>query len=102
MAYPRSGTCFVAAAGFSTCRFCAARNGSVELTDGEHFIWPDGLAHYVETHQVSLPPDVRAVAARGLAAPFDSAALAALESDFLDSDEAAVDIDWWLSQSVTT
>ena len=40
--------------GYSLCRFCGCRNGSLELTDG-HFVWPEGLAHYVLEHQVRLP-----------------------------------------------
>lgn len=42
--------------GFSTCRICGERNGSLELTDGT-YLWPDGLAHYVETHGVRLPEE---------------------------------------------
>ena len=29
-------------------------NGSLELTDGT-YVWPEGLAHYVEQHGVKLP-----------------------------------------------
>ncbi|SDY98174.1 hypothetical protein SAMN05421684_2726 [Asanoa ishikariensis] len=90
VAYLRSGTHFVACAGFSLCRFCGASNGSSEQTDGEHFVWPEGLAHYVEAHGVGLPQEVRAVAARGPAAPLDAAGLELMESEDLDGDEA-----WW-------
>jgi hypothetical protein len=31
--------------GFSTCRFCDARNGNAAHTDGHH-VWPEGLDHY--------------------------------------------------------
>jgi hypothetical protein len=30
--------------------------GSVEYSDGR-FIWPEGLAHYVEEHQARLPDE---------------------------------------------
>ena len=40
--------------GHSQCRFCDAQVGSLELSDGV-FIWPEGLAHYVEEHDVRLP-----------------------------------------------
>lgn len=40
--------------GYSGCRMCGARNGTLELTDGE-FVWPDGLRHYVVDHAVRLP-----------------------------------------------
>lgn len=43
--------------GYSYCRYgCPGHNGSAELSDGV-FIWPDGLAHYVREHGVSLPPE---------------------------------------------
>jgi hypothetical protein len=72
VAYLRSGTAWVALAGRSLCRICGKANGSTELTDGENFVWPEGLAHYVETHDVRLPNDVAVVAARGPAAPIDA------------------------------
>ncbi|MCB1257651.1 MAG: hypothetical protein KDB26_11120 [Microthrixaceae bacterium] len=50
----RQGVLARAYMGFSTCRLCGERNGSIELTDGR-FIWPEGLAHYVEVHGVRLP-----------------------------------------------
>lgn len=40
--------------GFANCRICNCRNGSADLSDGI-FIWPEGLAHYVSEHNVSLP-----------------------------------------------
>ncbi|MEE6262616.1 hypothetical protein [Plantactinospora sonchi] len=55
--YLRGGTCFVAAAGYSLCRLCGIRNGSEELTDGQHFVWPEGLAHYIDVHNVRLPDE---------------------------------------------
>lgn len=44
--------------GYSWCRFrCGIANeqmGAAELTDGV-WLWPEGLVHYVEVHQVGLP-----------------------------------------------
>lgn len=74
------------------CRVCGVRNGSAELTDGENFVWPEGLAHYVESHDVRLPDDVLAVARRGPARPVD---LAAFERDLLDTMETTIDDTWW-------
>ena len=47
---------FVARAylGKSHCRVCGEANGALELSDGV-FIWPEGLAHYVDVHHVRLP-----------------------------------------------
>lgn len=41
--------------GYSTCRICGLeRNGTSDLSDGT-YLWPEGLAHYVEAHNVRLP-----------------------------------------------
>ena len=40
--------------GSSSCRICNKSNGSHEMTDFT-YIWPEGLAHYVEEHDVCLP-----------------------------------------------
>lgn len=57
-AYLRSGTVFERYSGVSYCRFhCGIPNralGTCDLFDGE-WIWPSGLAHYVEAHNVRLP-----------------------------------------------
>lgn len=42
--------------GTSVCRCCGTRNGAREVSDGR-WVWPDGLAHYVETHHVALPDE---------------------------------------------
>lgn len=42
--------------GLSHCRFGCGQNGSGEKSDGE-WLWPEGLAHYVEQHHVKLPDD---------------------------------------------
>jgi hypothetical protein len=85
VAYLRSGTVVAVSAGFSVCRICRIRNGSSELTDGD-FVWPEGLAHYVEEHGVQLPPEVIAAAERGPAAPVEVA-------------QADVDTEWWAALS---
>ncbi len=90
--YLRSGTAIVAAAGFSTCRICGIVNGSTELTDAEYFVWPEGLANYVEAHYVRLPDDVIAIAERGLAGPVDPLEL---ERALFEAHDLAVDEQWW-------
>jgi hypothetical protein len=40
--------------GLSTCRFCGEPNGSAEYCD-DVYIWPEGLAHYIQAHGVRLP-----------------------------------------------
>ena len=59
--------------GFSYCRFkCRVRSdqmGSTDFTDGE-WIWPAGLAHYIEYHSVALPEEfIQAMADNDWACP---------------------------------
>jgi hypothetical protein len=53
----RAGTSVFGSVGYSTCRVCGLQNGRDELTDGT-YVWPEGLAHYVEAHGVVLPVEV--------------------------------------------
>ena len=55
--YFACGTIAGAFMGRSTCRFCGVANGSLEYTDGV-YIWPEGLAHYLEEHELRLPEAV--------------------------------------------
>lgn len=56
--YLERGSVFEAYRGFSFCRFdCGIDDrdmGSRDLFDGV-WVWPEGLAHYVEFHSVRLP-----------------------------------------------
>lgn len=89
--YLRSGTVFVAYAGKSRCRICGQENGSTELTDGLHFVWPQGLVHYVEEHGIGLPPEV--IAAMDVVPP--PVDVHELERRMLDTNELTIDHDWW-------
>lgn len=55
-----SGLRHVQYRGYSWCRFCCgiadSRMGSWDLTDGV-WVWPEGLAHYIEAHGIVLPQD---------------------------------------------
>jgi hypothetical protein len=61
--YLRAGRTYAQWRGVSYCRFeCGisdAEMGSRCLTDGE-WVWPEGLAHYVERHKVRLPDEFAA------------------------------------------
>lgn len=59
LAYLKNGQVHERWMGWSNCRICGAVNGTKCLTDGV-FVWPEGLAHYVEAH--SLRPDESFVA----------------------------------------
>lgn len=72
--YLRAGKTLVHYPEPSFCRF-ACRGvdmGRTDLTDGA-FVWPDGLAHYVERHHVCLPDHFAAhvSASGGVIAPFE-------------------------------
>ena len=58
LAYLRSGRQVASFMGCSYCRFrCGVPDeemGCCDLTDGV-WVWPEGLAHYIEAHQVPLP-----------------------------------------------
>jgi hypothetical protein len=42
--------------GHSECRICDKINGSLDIFDGK-YIWPEGLSHYIEMHDVELPDE---------------------------------------------
>ena len=77
--YFSSGMLYRAFLGRSTCRICGENNGSVEYTDGT-YVWPEGLAHYIDEHAVRLPDALIAHAVEGLATVADVEAVP----------------DWWL------
>lgn len=73
LGYLRSGRTFAQWRGLSYCRFhCGVSDsqmGSRCLTDGI-WVWPEGLPHYIEHHQVYLPTEfVRTMRRRGWKIP---------------------------------
>lgn len=72
LAHLRAGRTLVTWPAASFCRFdCGIGElGTQDLTDGT-FVWPDGLAHYVERHDVRLPEHfvAHAQSRRGLVGP---------------------------------
>jgi len=57
LAHLRAGAVFESYRARSHCRFACGETamGHRDLTDGV-FVWPEGLAHYIEAHSVTLPP----------------------------------------------
>jgi hypothetical protein len=68
--------------GMSPCRFCGIDNGYSEMSDGP-YLWPSGLDHYVDEHDVRLP------------AEFVAHAVARLEA----LETATVDDSWWRNRN---
>jgi len=66
--YLESGIWVAGYRGHSYCRYGCGANGSAELSDGD-WIWPSGLAHYVQVHGVGLPSEFIAHACRPHAQP---------------------------------
>ncbi len=64
--------------GYSPCRLCDKDNGTGEFTDGT-FAWPQGLAHYVEDHDVRLPEWF----------------VTHVRASMIEREQAVVDDDWW-------
>ena len=60
LAYLRAGQEWIRFSGWSYCRFgcgiAPSALGDRDLTDGV-WVWPEGLAHYVEVHAVRLPDE---------------------------------------------
>ena len=54
--YLRAGEVYLFCCGLSPCRFCGCGNGNKDLTNG-FYLWPEGLAHYLERHTVRLPDE---------------------------------------------
>ena len=58
--YLASGFPLIEYRGFSWCRFLCgidhSKMGRCDLTDGV-WVWPEGLAHYVQSHSVLLPEE---------------------------------------------
>ena len=74
----RGGKYIRAYKGCSRCRFCGVNNGALELTDGV-YLWPEGLAHYVEDHGVRLPSEF-------------------VEHVLAFDEDVEMDPSWWLEQ----
>jgi hypothetical protein len=77
LTYLRSGAEWAGYMGHSQCRIegCSSSKGlgSTDRTDGV-WIWPEGLAHYVEHHHVRLPDGfIETMIARDFTVPDDAA-----------------------------
>lgn len=55
--------------GYGVCRCCGTELGTSDLTDGA-WVWPEGLEHYLQTHELPLPAEFRStVATNGYQVP---------------------------------
>ena len=96
LAYLRAGRIYAVYAGYSYCRFwlCWTRPpqmGSCDLTDGE-WVWPQGLAHYVERHWVCLPDEfIEAMRSNDWRPPPEG------EFPAVGSGESFYDLSFWVS-----
>ena len=93
LSYLRQGRSLLSFMGYSWCRFrCGAgyaEMGADDLTDGT-YIWPEGLAHYVEQHQLRLPDQaVQHILAQAEFPATQAAAISKLSEPSYD---------WWVTQ----
>lgn len=79
--YLKRGLVARAYLGGSSCRLCNEAVGSLELSDGT-YLWPEGLAHYVEVHGVRPPAQF----------------VRHIHDQTSRLEEAVVDDGWWRSQ----
>ena len=88
--YLRSAPQFVAYRGLSWCRFSCGVDkrtmGNREFSDGL-WVWPEGLAHYVEHHDVFLPDEF---VSRAISGPPPSSLPAS-------ASQCSVDFEFWLT-----
>ena len=86
--YLKSAQILSASPGSSWCRFRCKRKhvGSVTYTDGK-YVWPEGLAHYVDVHFIRLPDEFIEHAIHN-------------EKLYVDPpyDEIIFNKDWWINQ----
>lgn len=80
-----------ASGGRSWCRFrCGELGmGSLEFTDGK-YVWPEGLAHYVEFHNVRLPDTI--------IGHFLNNEQVEINFANIGYDNYEIDYDWWKTQ----
>ncbi|MEO0899207.1 MAG: hypothetical protein AAFY71_22540 [Bacteroidota bacterium] len=92
LAYLKKGEVFVNFRGSSWCRFkCGVGPlGFQELTDG-FYVWPSGLSHYVEEHQVRLPQEFVDHVKEGK--PINKERIS-----FIKRTSFSIDQQWWIRQ----
>lgn len=55
--YLNSGELFQKWRGYSKCRLCNERENGYRCFTDWTYRWPEGLSHYVEKHDITLPDD---------------------------------------------
>ena len=93
--YLKRGSRFIGFQGLSWCRFnCGDTNmGAFELTDGT-YLWPEGLVHYLEKHDVRLPQDFVDHVRKNLQVELPEYA----DTDTMIICFLAPDLSWWKTQ----
>lgn len=85
--YLQLGQSMLGFMGVSWCRFrCGGSDlGAGEFTDGK-YVWPKGLDHYIDKHEVRLPTDVVAFM------------LSNKNPEAVIDDDIDIDLTWWRKQ----
>lgn len=99
--YLKKGETVVEYRGWSWCRFgCSGAYGSADLTDGT-YIYPEGLVHYIEKHNVRLPVDfINHIYGKSeKTKSIITQTLSYFRKKSIESQSFGdIDYDWWLSQ----
>jgi hypothetical protein len=100
LAYLRAGQEWIRFHGWSYCRFdcgiAPSALGDRDLTDGV-WVWPEGLAHYVEVHSVRLPDEfIDHLRSQGWRVPAEPIARWV---DRAAADRPGVDVSFWIAWS---
>jgi hypothetical protein len=91
LGYLRAAPVLAVQMGYSLCRFCGRTNGYAELWDGT-WTWPQGLAHYVDVHDVVLPPEF---VKHAVAAPYKYK-VPTLAAGSEEEVSRSIDCDYWI------
>jgi hypothetical protein len=98
IAYLNNSEAILYSRGISWCRFACKKDvpGSSDLTDGV-FIYPSGLIHYVECHNVRLPQAFLDKILKGIQP--EGNLLGDAKSTFIRNyHDCYVDFSWWINQ----
>ena len=100
--YLKKGTAIVYYRGFSWCRFkCHGGFGTTDLTDGT-YVYPEGLVHYIEEHDVRLPDDfihhVKGIPSKSPSITARVLTIFRKNVNILETSYGKLDYNWWLSQ----
>lgn len=100
--YLKKGTALAHYRGYSWCRLkCRGNFGTADLTDGT-YVYPEGLVHYIEAHDVRLPDDfihhVKGIPSKSTSIIARMLTIFRKNKNIVKTNYGELDHNWWLSQ----